>query len=58
MVSELLETDMLLPCLYNIIIAFLIIAAVLNETNKVAIGKMVLKDKEHVIALRAYQKGI
>lgn len=37
---------------------YVLFAAVLSETNKVAIGKVVLKDKEHVIALRAYQKGI
>jgi DNA end-binding protein Ku len=31
---------------------------ILNETNKVAIGKVVLREKEHVIALRAYQRGL
>jgi DNA end-binding protein Ku len=30
----------------------------LNETNKVAVGKVVLREKEHVVALRAYQRGL
>ena len=35
-----------------------ILVKILNETNKVAIGKVVLREKEHVIALRAYQRGL
>jgi DNA end-binding protein Ku len=31
---------------------------ILNETNKVAIGKVVLREKEHLVALRAYQQGL
>ena len=31
---------------------------VLHETKKIAIGKVVFKDKEHIIALRPYQRGI
>ncbi len=30
----------------------------IRETDKIAIGKVVLKDKEHLIALRSYQKGL
>lgn len=29
-----------------------------RETNKIAIGKVVLKDKEHLVALRPYQRGM
>jgi DNA end-binding protein Ku len=38
--------------------AYSLFVKILNETNKVAIGKVVLRDKEHVIALRAYQRGL
>jgi len=39
--------------------AYLLFVKVLNETNKIAIGKVVLRDnKEHLVALRAYQRGI
>ena len=32
---------------------------VLKDTNKMAVGKVILKDnKEHLVALRAYQRGI
>lgn len=31
---------------------------VLNKTKKIAIGKVVLRDREHLVALRAYQRGI
>ena len=31
---------------------------ILKETNKIAIGKVVLREKEHVVALRAYQRGL
>jgi DNA end-binding protein Ku len=30
----------------------------IRETDKIAIGKVVLKDKEHLVALRSYQKGL
>lgn len=38
--------------------AYTLFAKVISETNKVAIGKVVLKDREHLVALRAYQRGI
>jgi len=33
--------------------AYSLFVKILNETNKIAIGKVVLREKEHVIALRA-----
>jgi DNA end-binding protein Ku len=30
----------------------------MSETNKIAVGKVVLRDREHLVALRAYQRGI
>ena len=38
--------------------AYTLFARIINETKKIAIGKVVLKDKEHLVALRAYQRGI
>src|ERR671933_1826065 len=38
--------------------AYTLFARVINETNKIAIGKVVLKDREHLVALHAYQRGI
>ena len=38
--------------------AYSLFAKVINETKKIAIGKVVLKDREHLVALRAYQRGI
>ncbi len=38
--------------------AYLLFVNVLNKTKKIAIGKVVLRDREHLIALRAYQRGI
>jgi Ku protein, prokaryotic len=38
--------------------AYTLFAKVIDETNKIAIGKVVLKDKEHLVALRAYQRGM
>ena len=38
--------------------AYSLLVKILNETNKVAVGKVVLKDREHVVALRAYQRGL
>jgi DNA end-binding protein Ku len=31
---------------------------VLKETKNIAIGKVVLREKEHLVALRAYQRGL
>jgi DNA end-binding protein Ku len=38
--------------------AYSLLVKILNETNKVAIGKVVLGEKEHLVALRAYQRGL
>ena len=38
--------------------AYSLLVKILNETNKVAVGKVALRDKEHVVALRAYQRGL
>ena len=38
--------------------AYSLLVKILSESNKIAIGKVVLKDKEHIVALRAYQRGI
>ena len=38
--------------------AYSLFVKILNETNKIAIGKVVLKDKEHLVALRPYQRGM
>ena len=38
--------------------AYSLFVKVLSETKKVAIGKVVFKDKEHIVALRPYQRGI
>ena len=38
--------------------AYSLLVKVLAETKKIAIGKVVFKDKEHVIALRPYQRAI
>lgn len=38
--------------------AYALLVKILNENNLVAIGKVVLKDRENVIALRPYQRGI
>jgi DNA end-binding protein Ku len=38
--------------------AYLLFARVMSETNKIAVGKVVLRDREHLVALRAYQRGI
>jgi len=37
---------------------YILFVKVLQSTNKIAIGKVVLRDKERLIALRAYQRGI
>ena len=38
--------------------AYLLFAKVINDLNKIAIGKVVLRDREHLVALRAYQRVI
>jgi DNA end-binding protein Ku len=38
--------------------AYSLFVKILNETNKIAIGKVVLKEKEHLVGLRAYQRGL
>ena len=38
--------------------AYFLSVKILNETKKVAIGKVVLREKEHLVALRAYQRGL
>ena len=38
--------------------AYVLFVNTIKETNKIAIGKVVLKDKEHLVALRSYQKGL
>src|SRR5215217_8308669 len=38
--------------------AYSLLVKILNETDKVAIGKVVLREKEHLVALRAYQRGL
>jgi DNA end-binding protein Ku len=38
--------------------AYSLLVKVLSETKKIALGKIVLRDKEHVVALRPYQRVI
>jgi DNA end-binding protein Ku len=38
--------------------AYSLLVKILNETSKIAIGKVVLREKEYVVALRAYQRGL
>jgi DNA end-binding protein Ku len=38
--------------------AYSLLVKILQETNKIAIGKVVLREKEHLVALRAYQRGL
>src|SRR5215210_4559228 len=38
--------------------AYSLLVKILNETNKVAIGKVVLREREQLVALRAYQRGL
>src|ERR671921_41380 len=38
--------------------AYSLLVRILNETNKVAIGKVVIREKEYLVALRAYQRGL
>ena len=38
--------------------AYNLFVSTIRETDKIAIGKVVLKDKEHLVALRSYQKGL
>ena len=38
--------------------AYSLFVSILSESSKITIGNVVFKDKEHVVALRAYQRGI
>jgi DNA end-binding protein Ku len=38
--------------------AYSLLVKILNETKKIAIGKVVLREKEHLVALRVYQRGL
>jgi DNA end-binding protein Ku len=38
--------------------AYSLFVKILNETSNIAIGKVVLREKEHAIALRAFQRGL
>src|SRR5918912_3195628 len=38
--------------------AYSLLVKILNETKKIAIGKVVLREKEHMVGLRAYQRGL
>lgn len=38
--------------------AFRLFVDSLRETNKIAIGKVVLKEREHLVAIRPYQRGL
>jgi DNA end-binding protein Ku len=38
--------------------AYSLFVKILNETKRIAIGKVLLRDKEHLVALRAYQRGL
>ena len=38
--------------------AYALLVKILNDNNLVAIGKVILKDRENVVALRPYQRGL
>ena len=38
--------------------AYRLFISSLKETGKIAIGKVVLKDREHLVAIRPYQRGM
>lgn len=38
--------------------AYSLLVTILNNTKKIGIGKVVLRDREQMVALRAYQRGI
>jgi DNA end-binding protein Ku len=38
--------------------AYSLFVKILHETKKIAIGKVVLREKEHIVALRAFQRGL
>jgi DNA end-binding protein Ku len=38
--------------------AYLLLVNILKNTDKIAIGKVVLRDREQLVALRAFQRGI
>lgn len=43
---------------FSSIKAYSLFVNTIKETDRVAIGQVVLKDKEHLVALRPYQKGL
>ncbi|MDQ4073650.1 MAG: hypothetical protein M3162_05015 [Thermoproteota archaeon] len=38
--------------------AFVLFVSALRDTGKIAVGKVVLKDRENLVAIRPYQKGL
>jgi DNA end-binding protein Ku len=38
--------------------AYSLLVKVLTETKKIAVGKVIFKDKEHIVALRPYQRAM
>jgi len=38
--------------------AYSLFVKIIDETKKIAIGKVVLRDKEQLVTLRAYQRGL
>jgi DNA end-binding protein Ku len=38
--------------------AYSLFVKILNETNKLAIGKVVFRDREHLVTIRSYQRGL
>jgi DNA end-binding protein Ku len=38
--------------------AYALFVKILHETGKIAVGKVVLREKEQIVALRAYQRGL
>jgi DNA end-binding protein Ku len=38
--------------------AYSLFVKILHETKKIAIGKVILREKEHIVALRAFQRGL
>jgi DNA end-binding protein Ku len=38
--------------------AYSLLVKVMSDTNKIAIGKTIIRDKENIVALRPYQRGI
>ena len=38
--------------------AYSLLVKILSDTKKIAIGKIVLRDKENIVSLRPYQRGM